>query len=71
MKSPETIYLQVCDDTMSEWCGEITWCEDRVHEGDVKYIRADVVEKLAEMNTSLMVDNNHLRGRIKELEASK
>lgn len=26
-------------------------------------------EKLAEMNASLMVDNNYLRGRIKELEA--
>ena len=28
-------------------------------------------EKLAEMNTSLMVDNNYLRGRIKELEGNK
>ena len=28
-------------------------------------------EKLAEMNDSLIVDNNHLRGRIKELEGNK
>lgn len=26
-------------------------------------------EKLAEMNDSLIVDNNHLRARVKELEA--
>lgn len=44
MKTPETIHLQVCDDSMSEWCGEITWCEDRVHEEDVKYIRADILK---------------------------
>ena len=28
-------------------------------------------EKLAEMNASLMVDNNYLRGRIKELDGNK
>jgi len=41
----DTIYLQVCDDDESEWCGEVTWCQDRIHDEDVKYIRADLVEQ--------------------------
>ena len=44
MSHPESIFLQVCDDAMSEWCGEVTWCDFRVHDDDVKYIRADLVE---------------------------
>jgi hypothetical protein len=45
----DRIFLQVCDDDDSEWCGEVTWCQDRVHEDDVEYIRADIVEeRLAE-----------------------
>lgn len=42
----DAIYLQVCDDEDSEWLGHVTWCQDRVHESDVKYIRADLVESL-------------------------
>jgi hypothetical protein len=38
----DRIFLQVCDDEDSEWCGEVTWCEDRIHPDDVKYIRADI-----------------------------
>jgi len=40
------IFLQVCDDENSEWCGEVTWCEDRIHDDDVEYIRADLVDQL-------------------------
>lgn len=45
-KAPETIYLQSCED---EDCncfeGEITWCTDKINDGDVKYIRADLAGK--------------------------
>lgn len=40
----DAIYLQVCDDDEDPWCGEVTWCQDRIHDEDVKYIRADLVE---------------------------
>jgi hypothetical protein len=44
----DLIFLQVCDDEDSEWCGDVTWCQDRIHEDDVEYIRADIVaEQLA------------------------
>lgn len=42
----DAIYLQLCDDEDSEWFDTVTWCQDRVHESDVKYIRADLVESL-------------------------
>lgn len=42
----DAIYLQVCDDEDSEWLGHVTWCQERVHESDVKYIRADLVDAL-------------------------
>lgn len=40
----DAIYLQVCDDDEDPWCGEVTWCQDRIHAEDVKYIRTDLVE---------------------------
>ena len=50
----ERIYLQVCDDSMSEWYGEVTWCQDRVHDEDVEYRRADLVEdELAAKDTQI------------------
>jgi len=42
----DAIFLQVCDDDEDPWCGEVTWCQDRIHDEDVKYIRADLVEVL-------------------------
>lgn len=41
----DIIYLQVCEDEESEWLGEVTWCQDRINNDDVKYIRADLVEQ--------------------------
>ncbi len=47
--SPKKIYLQIDDE------GErpevfpdegVTWCEDRMNDNDVEYIRADLVEVL-------------------------
>jgi hypothetical protein len=42
----DAIYLQLCDDEDSEWCDTVTWCQDRVHDSDVKYIRAGLVESM-------------------------
>ena len=48
--SPETIWLVYgdleCDDTHRECCasGEVTWCEDRQFDSDVRYVREDVSE---------------------------
>jgi len=37
-KAPEKIYLQVDPD---EWIDGITWCEDRINDSDVEYVRSD------------------------------
>lgn len=41
----DRIFLQVCDDPDNDWVGEVTWCEDRIHDEDVEYIRADLVNQ--------------------------
>ena len=38
MKTPA-----VADD--GEWEGEVTWCEDHIHDEDVEYIRFDLVQQ--------------------------
>jgi hypothetical protein len=40
----DRIWLQTCGNSMSEWYGEITWCQDKVNDDDVEYFRADIVE---------------------------
>ena len=50
---PEQIYLQVTDDdgeALDVDTEEITWCADDQHQGDIKYIRADIVRKLEAEN---------------------
>lgn len=47
VKFPDIIYLQ-CDE---DWCEDHdgqTWCEDRVFEHDVEYLRADLVDAMKE-----------------------
>ena len=43
--APEIIYLQVCDDSDCEaaFCDhhDVSWCQDKINDSDVKYIRAD------------------------------
>lgn len=41
----DIIYLQVCEDEESEGLGKVTWCQDRINNDDVKYIRADLVKQ--------------------------
>ena len=47
--APDRIYLvygDVPEDTRHADCAEVTWCEDRVGESDVQYIRADLLVKM-------------------------
>jgi hypothetical protein len=45
--APEKIYLQVCDDSDCEepFCEhhDVTWCQDKIEDTDVPYVRADLV----------------------------
>lgn len=51
---PERIYLQrdwgCVDDTPHE---ETTWCAEKIHDVDVEYVRADIVERLREQIKAL------------------
>ena len=38
MIAPEKIYLQIKDED-GDTPDEITWCEDRIHETDIEYVR--------------------------------
>ncbi len=42
--APEVIYLQICDDEvcdLSFHAHEVSWCEDKIYDSDIKYVRAD------------------------------
>ena len=43
IKQPDKIYLQINDD-LGEELDDITWCEDRIEDTDIEYIRADLVQ---------------------------
>jgi hypothetical protein len=44
-KIPKYIYLQHSEDYDPEWGDEMTWCEDRIHDTDIGYIRMDAHEE--------------------------
>lgn len=53
MNTPKEIYLQVCGDCHGGDCrsckfdsAEVSWCEDKIFEKDVKYIRSDLMLRL-------------------------
>lgn len=48
MKAPKEIYLQINDETAN--C--ITWCEDKINDDDVQYVRYDLVKELEDAITS-------------------
>ena len=50
MDAPKKIYLQVLgeedDERADVWPDEgITWCQDRINNSDVEYIRSDLVKE--------------------------
>lgn len=55
LTAPPVIYLQVSDDKTDldeefpagfDWIGGVTWCQDSATNAEVKYVRADKVERL-------------------------
>jgi hypothetical protein len=47
--APKTIYLQVydmddCDDRFDMHEG-VTWCQDKINDSDIEYIRADIPQQ--------------------------
>lgn len=60
--APEVIYLQTgcpecCDDHATKFSDldpeSVTWCEDEILDGDTKYVRADIVDRLRAENERL------------------
>lgn len=50
-KAPNKIFLQWHTDECPENCNdEVTWCEDRIEETDVEYIRAGYIPSLVFIN---------------------
>lgn len=50
-KPPKEIYLQwVEQEEDSMWEG-VTWCIDKIHDSDIKYIRSDLVSSSNKANT--------------------
>lgn len=49
MKHHERIWLQ----TEAESTGEMTWCEDKINDDDVEYVRVDLFIKLEAENERL------------------
>lgn len=47
-KGAKHIFLQVDPDgeTACDWIEGVTWCEDRINETDIAYIRVDLVDEL-------------------------
>ena len=47
LEAPKEIYLQYVDYLEDSWDEfDFTWCEDRIDESDVRYIRFDIVDDL-------------------------
>ena len=64
MNAPETIYLT---DEDSNFEAETYWCEDKVGENDVKYIRADLVPQIKELSDEEILETvkDHFIGAMK------
>ena len=59
---PKTIWLQRPNrDSMSEWCNEVTWCEDKQNDDDTCYIKAGVA------TAELANEIESLRQRVNEV----
>ena len=57
-KEFDRIWLQTCGDSMSEWYGEITWCQDKVHDDDVEYVSARLYAELKQQRDELLAALN-------------
>lgn len=48
MKTHDIIYLQTHDDDGHPW-DEVTWCQDRINDTDVPYVRMDKYQEAVDL----------------------
>lgn len=56
MSAPDRIYLQVpddCDSFEDAERGEVSWCRDKINDGDIEYVRTPSPEPGAELLASI------------------
>jgi hypothetical protein len=59
----DRIFLQVCDDDGEyERRGDITWCQDRIHDTDVEYIRKELHDQQISERDAQLLKNADLLG---------
>lgn len=60
MEGPKRIYLTKDEESFSE----VLWCEDRINDDDIEYIRADLVKGLEEAarKTIQSIETADIRG---------
>ena len=59
MEAPDKIYLQIDGDSFGEWEGA-TWCQDKINDTDVEYVRAVMDEKCPNCATGYLKKNVHI-----------
>jgi len=53
-KEHDRIWLQTCGDPCSEWNGEVTWCQDKIHDDDVGYVNAKLYAEVEQQRDELL-----------------
>ena len=66
---PPIIYLQIGDDCITDdfsvlFGDDITWCQDKINDNDIKYIRAPKSSKVANDSTSDNTGSPKLSGAV-------
>lgn len=71
--APERIYLQIEDDEFRIPILETTWCQDKINESDIEYVRADLLSaaqaEIEALRNSGRKEAEFYRLRSLELEA--
>ena len=65
--APQTIYLQVCPE--ADHCevrfadhDEVTWCQDKIHDSDIAYVRASTTQQPPAQRTWVEVEQVKWQG---------
>lgn len=71
MDAPNKIWLQRPNrDPENEWCGEVTWCEDKQNDDDTCYIKASAkTQRVIEALRAELMEEARLNGMGSEREA--
>lgn len=77
---PTTIYLQWHGDSedidepiQEDAIGEVTWCRDRIYDGDIEYVRADAVREALEGHgcSELFGENGLIAATMRDIHHNK